>query len=307
MYGYSMAKEDQFNDWLHQINKACGSFGAEPLDSDFAGSIREHRSGSLKLSIVEVASARLYRSKSELLRSDGDHFYAAFQLNGSAFMEQGDSKAALEQGDVILIDSTKPSEFHYRSGSRQLSLILPRKLVEQNLRFARIRCGERISASSPVAAMAHRLILDSMSQPNLSRGESEAALDAVVSLLRPAITGADVETDPHERLFSKAVAFIDQHICCDTLCPELVAKEVGVSVRGLYRIFSKKGLVVAQYIKARRLDLCAESLRQSGSQQKLSALGYFWGFVDSSHFCSAFKARFGVPPGEYRKRYHNAA
>lgn len=307
MNNHAVVKDSQFERWLHQINKACGSFSAEPLSSAFAGSIREHRSGSLKLSIVDVASARLYRSKHELLRSDGDHFYAAFQLNGSALMEQGGSKAALERGDVILIDSTQPSEFQYGSGARQLSLILPRKLVEQSLRFARVRCGERIPARSPVAAMAHRLILDSISQPELSLGESEAALEAVVSLLRPAITGAEGESDPHERLFHKAVAFIDQHICCDTLCPELVAKEVGVSVRGLYRIFSKKGLVVAQYIKARRLDLCAESLRQSGSQQKLSALGYFWGFADSSHFCSAFKARFGVPPGEYRKRYHSAA
>lgn len=297
----------QFDRWLDKVNQACGSFNAEPLGAGFSGSIREHRNGSLKLSIVDTASARLFRSKREIARSEGDHFYLAFQLKGSALMGQGESKAALEQGDMILIDSTQPSEFRYGNGSQQLSLIMPRRLIEPNLRFARIRCGERISASSAVVGIAHRLILDSVTQKGLSVGESEAALDAVVSLLVPAITWSQAEADPHERLFRKSVTFIEENICCDSLCPEMVAREVGVSVRGLYRIFSKKGLVVAQYIKGRRLDLCAESLRQSPEQQKLTALGYAWGFSDSSYFSSAFKARFGVPPGKYRKRYRATA
>ncbi|MCY1290749.1 Transcriptional activator FeaR [compost metagenome] len=76
-------------------------------------------------------------------------------------------------------------------------------------------------------------------------------------------------------------------------------------MRGLYRMFAKKGLVVAQYIKNRHLDFCAESLRSAGGEQKLSALGYAWGFSDSSYFSTAFKARFGVSPGEYRKRYQH--
>jgi AraC family transcriptional activator of tynA and feaB len=70
-------------------------------------------------------------------------------------------------------------------------------------------------------------------------------------------------------------------------------------------MFAKKGLVVAQYIKNRRLDFCAETLRNAQFEQKLSALGYAWGFSDSSYFSTAFKGRFGVSPGEYRKRYAN--
>ncbi|MNY22028.1 Transcriptional activator FeaR [compost metagenome] len=76
-----------------------------------------------------------------------------------------------------------------------------------------------------------------------------------------------------------------------------------MSTRGLYRMFAKKGLVVARYIKNRRLDLCAESLRQSGREEKLSVLGYSWGFSDSSYFSTAFKSRFGIAPGEYRKQH----
>jgi len=133
--------------------------------------------------------------------------------------------------------------------------------------------------------------------------ESEAVLDALVSLLLPGISTRDSGGDAHERQFRKIIAYIDDHLGTEELCPELIAREVGISVRGLYRMFSKRGLVVAQYIKHRRLDFCAENLRRSDVEQKLSALCYAWGFSDSSYFSSAFKSRFGVSPGVYRKRY----
>jgi AraC family transcriptional activator of tynA and feaB len=151
--------------------------------------------------------------------------------------------------------------------------------------------------------MANKLVLETRQQEGLDMQESEAVLDALASLLLPGISVQDSGGDAHERQFRKIIAFIDQHIRDEELCPELFAREVGVSVRGLYRMFSKRGLVVAQYIKHRRLDFCAENLRRADVELKLSALCYAWGFSDSSYFSSAFKSRFGVSPGAYRKRY----
>jgi AraC family transcriptional activator of tynA and feaB len=42
-------------------------------------------------------------------------------------------------------------------------------------------------------------------------------------------------------------------------------------------MFAEKGLVVAQYIKNRRLDLCAQVLRAAGDDEKLAGIGYSWG------------------------------
>ncbi|NBA94753.1 transcriptional regulator FeaR [Pseudomonas sp. R5(2019)] len=294
---------DRFDQWLDQVNQVCGNFSATTLGDSFEGAISEYRAGTIKLSVVDVAQARLYRAQDELARSDAAHYYAAFQLNGQACMEQAGHSIELLPGDVTLIDSTQPSNFVYTGQSRQLSLVLPRQLVEHSLRFAGVKCGQRIPASSSGALLARQLILESTRQPDFSVPESEATLEAIVSLLRPAISALEPE-DAHDRLLRKAMRYIDEQLCGEELCPERLAREIGVSVRGLYRLFAKKGLVVAQYIKNRRLDFCAQSLRQSGAEQKLSALGYAWGFADSSHFSTAFKARFGVSPGEYRRRYH---
>nr|VXZ85343.1 Transcriptional activator feaR [Klebsiella pneumoniae] len=70
-----------------------------------------------------------------------------------------------------------------------------------------------------------------------------------------------------------------------------------MSVRSLYRLFADQGLVVAQYIKNRRLDLCARALQNVHDDEKLAGIGYRWGFSDHSHFSTAFKQRFGVTRG----------
>jgi len=303
MTSLNALRSEGFDQWLQQVNQICGTFSAQPLGSEFSGNIKEYKSGTLKLSLVDIAQARVFRTNREISAGEGKDYYAVFQLYGSAGMAQGDSRVALVPGDITLIDASRPSEFTFLENSRQLSLILPRRLVDQSLRFSKAQCAQKIPAASPMAMLSNRLIMEASRQHGLSNQESDATLEAIVSLLRPAITHSEEEVDPHEKAFRKTLAFIDQHIRAEDLCPELLAREVGVSVRGLYRMFAKKGLVVAQYIKNRRLDFCAETLRQSGPEQKLSALGYSWGFSDSSYFSTAFKSRFGVSPGEYRKQY----
>ena len=296
-------RRDGFDQWIHQINQICGAFSAQALGSEFSGQIQEYQSGALKLSFVDAYQARLYRTSLEVAAGEGGKYFAVFQLKGTAGMAQGDSRVLLSAGDITLINASRPSDFIYSENSRQLSLILPCRLVEQTLRFKQVKCCHRIAATSPIAMLSHHLILDVTRQKNLNQQESEATLEAVVSLLRPAISRTDDCSDLHERIFRKTLDCIDDHIRSEDLCPEWLAQRVGLSKRGLYRMFSRKGLVVARYIKNRRLDLCAESLRQSGAEQKLSDLGYSWGVSNSSYFSTAFKARFGVSPGEYRKKH----
>ena len=296
-------RRDGFDHWIHQINRICGAFNAQPLGEEFSGRISEHHDGALKLSVVHACQAHLFRTSREVDASDSGKYFAVFQLDGTAGMAQGGSKVLMSAGDITLIDGSRPCDFTYGENSRQLSLILPSQLVAQSLRFNQVKCGHRIASTSPIARLSHRLVLDAIDQHCLTLQESEATLEAIVSLLRPAISKNEECADTHERIFRKALGFIDANIRSEELCPEWLAREVGISTRGLYRMFAKKGLVVARYVKNRRLDLCAESLRQPAVDQKLSALGCSWGFPDSSHFSTAFKARFGVSPGEYRKQY----
>lgn len=290
-----------FDAWLMRVNSACGRFSGQPLEGGFRGRLDEFCAGTMKLSTVDIVNAQLRRGQRELAASRDDWFYTVFQLEGEALLEQDDSRARLHAGDIALIDAARPSALHWHTHSRQISLLLPRHLLD--VAGMRIPCARRLDGSVPVVRLSHRLLRESMKGKMLTPGESEAALSALACLLRPVLTGRDAPASRREKQFSRIIQMIDEHLACDDLRPQWLAAEAGMSVRSLYRLFADKGLVVAQYIRHRRLDRCALALRGESDEEKLASIGYSWGFSDHSHFSTAFRQRFGMTPGEYRRRH----
>ncbi len=139
-----------------------------------------------------------------------------------------------------------------------------------------MRCALPLSRSLPTVQLSYRLLQESMGNADLSASESEAALEAMVCLLRPAFQQQHEVLPRKERQFRHVLCLIDDHIQSEALRPEWIASESGMSVRSLYRMFAGKGLVVAQYIKNRRLDLCAQALRSISDDEKLAGIGYSW-------------------------------
>jgi AraC family transcriptional activator of tynA and feaB len=294
-----------FDEWITDINQACGAFSATMLGDTFAGELRRHESGVLRLSVVDAFQACLYRNQKDIGLSDGQKYFAVLQVHGQAALEQGGQRTVLAKGDITILDAARPCSILLNDHSRQISLIIPRHMMERNLRHTRVACARAIPATSTLAVISAQLMLAILqpSDAGLAAQESEAILDALITLLKPAIGLSETPDSAHERMFRKACDFIDAHLMSEGLSPEWIAQSIGVSVRGLYRVFSGRGLLVAQCIQHRRLDRCAEALRETADGEKLASLGYRWGFADASHFSSAFKTRFGVPPGEYRRRF----
>jgi AraC-like DNA-binding protein len=76
-----------------------------------------------------------------------------------------------------------------------------------------------------------------------------------------------------------------------------------VSRRLLYNLFEEEGTSVARWIRERRLERCRRDLLDPAlSHVPASAIAMGWGFADAAHFSRVFRARYGLPPGEYRRR-----
>ena len=238
--------------WLATINQVCGHFAARPLEESFHGEIDARYAGSLKVSTVTAAGVNLYRTRNEIKRDNDAWFYTVFQLAGEAILEQDDRQVTLAAGDITLIDAARPCSIVWQQTSRQASLLLPRQRVAPT---GDITTACRLDKSLPMVQLSQRLLLESMGGTTLSASESEA-LEAIACLLRPVLHQRDPAPSRREKQFQKIIALIDASIQSEHLRPEWLASETGMSVRSLYRLFADQGLVVAQYIKNRRLDLC---------------------------------------------------
>ena len=142
----SISRDEAFEAWLCEVNQACGRFDARTLGPSFHGKLREYQGGAIKLSVVDMSQVHLYRTSKEVSASGNGHFYAVFQLEGRSRLEQDGNRVQLARGDITLVDANRPCDMTYEEDSRQLSLILPRQVLERGLRFSGIDCARRIPA-----------------------------------------------------------------------------------------------------------------------------------------------------------------
>jgi AraC family transcriptional activator of tynA and feaB len=155
---------EQFQQWLAQINQECGNFAARPLDGEFSGHLETGYTRALKLSTVTTANVNLYRTQNEIKDHNDSWFYTVFQLEGQAIIEQHDRQTVIQPGDITLVDASRPCSMVWQQPSRQISLLLPRSLLEQQLRVGEAHCVRRLGKNLPMVQMSHRLLLESMTK-----------------------------------------------------------------------------------------------------------------------------------------------
>jgi AraC-like DNA-binding protein len=72
-------------------------------------------------------------------------------------------------------------------------------------------------------------------------------------------------------------------------------------VRYLHKLFETEQATVADWVRRRRLERCRRDLLDPGlSHEAASTIADRWGFTSAAHFSRAFRAEYGLPPGEYR-------
>lgn len=295
-------KTDDFDKWLRSINDVCGPFLAKQMGNGFQGSV-EKVGGSLNMSKVLIQDAVLYRTSKEILKSGVPVFYCVFQISGRSFFEQIGNRSSIAAGDVVLVDSSLPFRFSFQGPSQQISLILPRQVIERILNLSKVELGVKIPADSHIARFASKLLLEASLHGNLDFEEGAAILDSLATLIRSSILKSVHNLDPYDRVFIAASEFVKENIDNSGLNATMVAESTGTSVRSLYRAFSTKSITLSEYVKAERLKMCADYIKAYSGKLNLTEVAYKHGFGSPSYFSTAFKGHYGVTPSDFKKRY----
>jgi AraC-like DNA-binding protein len=97
---------------------------------------------------------------------------------------------------------------------------------------------------------------------------------------------------------------IDARLRNPALTVSDVARDLGISVGHIHRLFRQEATTPAQYIWLRRLEMCSRDLVDpSRAGHSISEIAFSWGFNDAAHFSRSFRDRFGVAPREWRHRH----
>ena len=249
------------------------------------------------------------RSPRHIRASSTAWLLLAFQTEGSAIFEHERDGIVLTRGDMILLDTTRPYQFHFGGRFRQFVLKVPRDRLAARLPRHAAWLGRPVSAASPLGGVLTAHL-----------GAVAAALDALEPALRPALidrtldlialtfTGAlrdygGAGSTVQSALVARARSFIETRLGDPALSVANVAAALGISPGYLHRLFHDSGTSVGDHIRECRFERCrAELADQLHAGEHITEIALRWGFNDMPHFSRAFRRRFGVAPRDYRAR-----
>lgn len=236
-----------------------------------------------------------------LVARSPDQLLIYLELEGSCDNDWAGRRGRVEAGDVQIVDYARP--FHsVTTDYVNLILVLARDSVPAAL-LALEPHGLVFRRGSGAARLIGAAMQELYAQAStLTVSETEAAIEGIVALTT-AQARARLARDEADHVKSRrkaALDYIDAHLANAQLGPGEIADAVHLSRASLYRLLAAEGGIRAVLLQ-RRLDQALRLLlADDGDEYPLTEVARRCGFGGSSQFSRAFRARFGLPPRQYR-------
>jgi AraC family transcriptional regulator, positive regulator of tynA and feaB len=294
-----------FERWLELLRSSCALYRVHRDDErPFVGWVQPLRLGGLKGTDVGCnASAAVERTLHEIERDGAEHFLVGSQLLGAADVLQNGGIVRVEPGDIVLFDTSRPMQYRCVSGTCNFL----------TLRLQRASCMAHLGFEPAVGVrrsdcLAARLLLQVFQSARRAPGfqDCEPGVDIIVyDLVRALFELTNrVPVSPHsDRLFQRVCRSVERHFADPNVGPAEIAAEVGISLRYLQKLFTRRGTTCGQHIRSVRLSRAFRLLAgrtEAKGGPSICETAWASGYRDLSHFHRVFRHRFGCSPGACR-------
>jgi AraC family transcriptional regulator, positive regulator of tynA and feaB len=294
---------ERFSFWREVVCQTVLNVATEAPREQFRARISGRTFASSRFAAFESTSHEIVRSAQHTARFPEDNYLISLQRRGRSEIQQGGDLFVLERAEIAIVDGQKPFHIGFPGPVSRVLAVIPRKTLDLRAPWLRQAPARKIARDSPYADLTRRHLLQ-FADDDCSMNESEANLltDNLCNLLALA-TARDVSVHSLRPAVQveALLAFCRRNLSNPDLSPQLVAEQLGISVRTVHLRFEKMGWTFGRWLLDSRLDTCRKALRDRQQRAStISEIAYRWGFNDLSHFNKAFRAQFAMTPGEWR-------
>jgi AraC-like DNA-binding protein len=270
----------------------------------FAATISCFDLASIRVSAIAGSGHRASRTRKKLGNSPSDAVFGHLQVEGRTSVTQCGRRADLIPGDLVFYDASSEYEIATEPDFSALIFQLNRDAagVSDTSRIIGNKLSGQKGLGTPIAKFLSAIPSAVHELPQADKGTlAECTLD----LLRTAMRIVDVSRDAPAKSRhiltqqSRAQRVTDKRLHDPSFDREALADALGISVRGLTRLFTSLQMSPSEYIRMRRLEQCRCALLAS-AEMTVTEIALSNGFNDSSQFSSAFRKEFGMSPSVYR-------
>jgi AraC-like DNA-binding protein len=230
-----------------------------------------------------------------------------YQQRGRYTLVADDHAEQGGHGRVNITDQTQPCVFT-QAGGNATTASFEISFAQLGVQPDVIRRARPRLLHSPVYALLHghlaRLCEDAGQVELTDTGPLIA--DATALLARAAITSVcDTDTRrrdaTNEALYPRIVEYVIQHLRDPAMTPERIAATHNISLRHLYRLWSRNEVGIAEWIIRERLAGAARDLRDPARDAiPIATIARAWGFSDPAHFSHRFQRAYAMSPRSWR-------
>lgn len=199
-------------------------------------------------------------------------------------------------------DGRSLQNFQMIGPGEYFTVLLPRVAIEH-------RVGSGFALDAPIIQSDSALVrvLGNLAKslchefPTMQAWEFDAVSTAFVELI--ASLGREVDEQGSavvsDTMYRAVSRWIDESLLDGQINSGRVAREHGISVRSLHRLFERDGKSFSAVVRSRRLSRALEDL--AATNLSITYLASKWGYADTSHFCRELRRVHDMTPGEYRR------
>lgn len=300
--------------WHDAIATAYFPLELRFLDPDrFSGDLTTWQFGDVSISRLTSDALQYHRLPHHFRGVRDEEFLVTVPAKSEVRFSQSGKEVKCRPGGFFLERSSEPYQFSHAEQADMWVL-----KVEADALAGRMRAPDRFCTLQFEAANgAGGLFTDMLHLlPARFDGMTQEARVTVgrqlVDLLVLAIKADErVLTSGNSTVRGAHLARIETYVRANlqdfALDPDRIARACGISTRYLHELFRDTGQTIRNWIRDQRLVACRQELEDPNNAYTAAEIAYRWGFSDQTQFSRAFKAEFGVPPGEFRQNRSRSA
>ena len=301
----SSAKVSHWNDIISNV---FAPLETKPVSNgSFEAEVRCAKFGRLKLANAISRAATVRRSKAQASKVDEHRFFLHVQMHGKLLVKQEGHEALLEQGDLVLSDSTLPYTLSYDDDCNTLVLIATEEEMRRHLPMPEEIVGVKLSGQKGLSRTT-ALMLSSIweqSEEGFAPELGSRIFDSILDVFATACTEVKGMVVNDAAITGARRVQIKRYIEANLRDPDLsvrsVAAAFGISPRYLHILFSSESETVSSYVLRRRLEECGRQLGDvMWRRRTITEIAFGWGFNNATHFARVFRNHYGTSPRDYR-------
>lgn len=243
------------------------------------------------------------------MRDQPDFVWLVQLLEGELQAGTGSLLEAVQEGDTIFGESGVIATLDFRRDNRFLLVKVPKSILSLRIHTPLPSGVTRIAShagSGRVLSGMLRSVADTINDLNIDQIRP-VELSLPEFILTALMENAPVKAlggsaGARAMLLERVFQTIEMRLSDPNLNLQQVAKEHGISMRYLQKLFETEDESFGHYVKLRRLERCRmDLLSPLHAQKSISDILFQWGFNDSASFSRAFREQYGTSPREYRK------